>query len=68
MSESDHEQIADRLNEESAALERHTGELQGKIDRTKQEWERKRSDPAVPGAQPPEEAEEERGEDQTPPS
>jgi hypothetical protein len=70
MAESDHEQIADRLSEESDALERHAHELEDKIDRTKQDWERKRSDPAVPGADPPKEpaGEEEPSEQQTPPS
>jgi hypothetical protein len=55
MAESDHEQIADRLEDESAALEHHVRELQSEIENTKDEWERKRADPAVPGAPPPEE-------------
>jgi hypothetical protein len=55
MAESDHEQIANRLEDESAALEHHVRELQSEIENARHEWERKRADPAVPGA-PPEEA------------
>ena len=34
MAESDHEQIADRLEDESAALEHHVRELQSEIENT----------------------------------
>ena len=68
MGEPDHEQIADRLKDESAALEHHVRELQDEIDDAKAAWERKRADPKVPGAPPPEEGgEEEPSEQQTPP-
>lgn len=55
MGESDHEEIAEQLDGQSDALEHHVRELQDEIDRAKADWDRKRSDPAVPGAPPPEE-------------
>jgi hypothetical protein len=68
MAESEHEQIADQLQEQSDSLERHTNELEDDIKQVKSEWERKRSDPSVPGAPSPEEGgEQEPSEQQTPP-
>ena len=68
MGESDHEEIAGRLEDESAALERHVRELEGEIQHTQAEWERKRADPQVPGAPPPEQGgDQEPSEQQTPP-
>jgi hypothetical protein len=55
MGEPDHEQIADRLQDKSDALERHVRELGGEIEHAKDDWERKRADAGVPGAIPPEE-------------
>lgn len=68
MTDQDHEQIADRLEDQSAALERHVRELGDEIDAAKDDWERKRADPQVPGAPAPEEdGEREPSEQQTPP-
>jgi len=68
MAESDHEEIADRLEDESDALERHVRELEGEIEQTRDEWERKRADPSVPGAPTPEEGrQEEPSDEQAPP-
>lgn len=63
MAESDHEQIAERLEHESDALERDVRELGDDIDRVKADWRSKRADPQIPGAAPPEEP----GEEQAPP-
>jgi hypothetical protein len=68
MADRDHEQLADRLEDESDALERHARELEDEIDDTKSGWESKRADPGVPGANPPEEhGDESPSEQQTPP-
>jgi hypothetical protein len=69
MPEPDHERIADRLEDEAAAMERHSAELKDAAHAARAEWERKRADPSVPGAPPPEEGDEPQpGEQQTPPS
>ncbi len=39
---------------EAEELARRSKRLEGEIKDTRQEWERKRSDPGVPGAAPPE--------------
>lgn len=52
MTDRDHEQLADELEQESNQLERHARELDEKIEETRADWERRRADPGVPGAQP----------------
>lgn len=54
MEERDPDRIADRLEQESESMERNVRELGDDVERTRAEWERKRADPAVPGAPPPE--------------
>ncbi|MCA1682676.1 MAG: hypothetical protein LC685_01530, partial [Actinobacteria bacterium] len=48
------------LEERGEAVERH-------IDEARSDWERKRSDPAVPGAKPPDDDERAAPEDTVPP-
>jgi hypothetical protein len=44
---------ADELEGEADRLERHGEEVEEHIADARDQWERKRSDDAVPGAQPP---------------
>ena len=53
MAETDPEGIADRLEDQADDLEQRSEELGEQTRDVSQEWERKRSDPAVPGAPPP---------------
>ena len=57
MAETDPEGLADRLEDEAQGLEQRNQELGQQTEDVSQEWERKRSDPAVPGAPPPAEDE-----------
>ncbi len=47
------QQRADELEREADRLERHGEEVEERIEQTRANWERKREDDAVPGAQPP---------------
>ena len=58
MTETDPGKLADQLEREADDMERHSDELRQRTEDTSQEWQRKRSDPNVPGAPPP------RGEDE----
>ena len=51
--ELDHEQLADRLQQEADELKQRDQELGSDISDARQEWESKRADPAVPGAAEP---------------
>jgi hypothetical protein len=55
----DPESLADELEDEAERLEQRSKELGEDISDVKQDWERKRSDQGVPGANPPD------GEDET---
>lgn len=56
MAETDPDKLADHLEEEADDLESRSQKLEQETEETAQEWERKRSDPSVPGAPaPPEE-------------
>ena len=57
MAETDPEGLTNRLEDEAQDLEQRNQELGQQAEDVSQEWERKRSDPAVPGAQPPAEDE-----------
>jgi hypothetical protein len=52
----DHEKLADELEGEAREMEERTDELGERIDDVREDWKRKRSDDAVPGAIPPREA------------
>lgn len=47
---SEHEQQADRLEQELDEMERRSERLEDQIDDTRRDWERKKHDPQVPGA------------------
>lgn len=49
----DPESLADELEAEADRLEQRSDELGEDITDVKQDWERKRSDEGVPGANPP---------------
>jgi hypothetical protein len=55
----DAESLADELEDEADRLEQRSKELGEDISDVKQDWERKRSDEGVPGANPPAEGEDE---------
>ncbi len=45
--------LSDARDREADRLEDRSRELEGDVKRTREEWERKRADDAVPGAKPP---------------
>jgi chromosome segregation ATPase len=49
----DYDRLADELADEADKLERENKRLQEEISDARQDWERKRADPGVPGAPPP---------------
>ena len=56
----EHEDGAERLEQDVEQLEEQSERVDDHIRETRQDWERKEEDPAVPGAQPdPDEASEE---------
>jgi hypothetical protein len=52
------EHAADRFQRETEDMEDRSEKLREGIDEARQEWERKRADQSVPGANPPESEEE----------
>jgi hypothetical protein len=48
----EHDEQADRLEEDADKLEQHNEQLGDRIDEVRDDWERKEQDAAVPGAQP----------------
>ncbi len=52
MDSEDHRRLADELENEAHDMERRSEELQDEVQDTRQDWERKRADPSVPGAVP----------------
>ena len=48
------DELAEQLGRESDELEKRSEQLKERVAETRQDWERKRSDPGVPGAPPPE--------------
>jgi hypothetical protein len=48
----EHEKRAEALEREADAMERDSEKVGDHIEETRQEWEAKAADPAVPGAQP----------------
>ena len=62
MRETDPDELAQQLERETDELEERSGKLEGGVQETRQDWERKRSDPGVPGANPHEESPEEQAE------
>lgn len=58
MESEDPERLADELEQGADDMERRRDELQSNVRETRQDWERKRADPNVPGAIAPEPDEE----------
>jgi hypothetical protein len=54
MDDTDPDRLADDLEEEADDLERRSEKLKSETEDVSQEWQAKRGDPGVPGAQPPE--------------
>jgi hypothetical protein len=50
----DPDALADEVEEQTNELGRHSEELEEKVIEVRRDWERKRSDPGVPGAPEPE--------------
>jgi hypothetical protein len=48
----EHDEQADRLEEDADKLQQHNEQLGDRIDEVRDDWERKEQDVAVPGAQP----------------
>jgi hypothetical protein len=57
MAETDPGKLADHLEREADDLEQQRDKLAQRTEDAAQEWQRKRSDPNVPGAKPPDEEE-----------
>jgi hypothetical protein len=55
----EHEEQAERLEDDAERMEDHSDQLGERIQDVKSDWERKEQDPAVPGAQPDPDEEEE---------
>lgn len=49
----DVDELADGLEEQANRMERRSDEVAEHIDDARDQWDRKRSDDAVPGAEPP---------------
>jgi hypothetical protein len=56
--ESDVKKAEDRLERKADDLQRRGDEVAEQIETARDEWQRKRSDPSVPGAAPPEDPDE----------
>ena len=52
MTPMEHEDQAEKLEQELERLEQHSDEVGEQIDETRREWESNEEDPTVPGAQP----------------
>jgi hypothetical protein len=48
----EHDEQADRLEDDADTLEQHSDQLGDRIDDIKDDWERKEQDISVPGARP----------------
>ena len=57
MAETDPEKLADHFEEEADKLEQRSDKLEEQTEDVAKEWEHKRADPGVPGAQPRQEDE-----------
>jgi len=55
----EHDEQAERMEHDADQMEEHSEKIGERIDDVQGDWERKEQDPAVPGARPDPEAEEE---------
>ncbi len=67
MAEQDPDRLADQLEGEAAQMQEQSEKVHGDVLEARQDWERKRADPKVPGA-PPREGEEPPAEEQHSPA
>ncbi|MBV9817265.1 MAG: hypothetical protein JOZ07_02800 [Solirubrobacterales bacterium] len=49
----DPERLADELEGDSDEMDKRSGELEDKISDAREDWDRKRKAPGIPGAPPP---------------
>ena len=54
----EHERQADRMEEDAERMEQHSEQFGERIEDIESDWERKEQDPAVPGARPDRDEEE----------
>jgi hypothetical protein len=54
MADADPGKLAKQLEDEAGRLERQSSEVQDRIEEAREDWQRKRADPGVPGAVAPE--------------
>ena len=54
----EHDEQAERMEEDAERMEEHSDRLGDRIDDVQSDWERKQQDPAVPGARPDEDEDE----------
>ena len=66
MAEQDPHELSDALERETDELARESRELEGRVEETHQDWQRKRADESIPGAPPPEGDEESAGDEDSP--
>ncbi len=52
MEETDHDALADQLEAEADKLQQHSDEIGHGVKDAREDWQRKRADPGVPGAPP----------------
>jgi len=52
MNDRDPNRLADQLEREAQELQRRSGELQDHVKEVQEDWQRKRADQSIPGAQP----------------
>jgi hypothetical protein len=55
----EHDEQAERMQQDAERMEDHSEQLGERIEEIKSDWEQKEHDPAVPGAQPDPDDEEE---------
>jgi hypothetical protein len=65
---SEHDKLHDRAQREADDLERRGDQMDEQIERARQDWESKKADESVPGAQPEDRAQEgDRADEEGPP-
>jgi hypothetical protein len=55
MSETEHERLADELEQQAGEMEQRSESLQEDVEQARGDWQAKRADPGVPGAVPQDE-------------
>ncbi len=63
MTENDPARLADDLEQEADDMQHRSAQLGNETEGVAQDWERKRSDPAVPGAPPNHDDDDDEGDD-----